>query len=128
MKHALLAILITTSVAAQTDRRWTLLPDSMAMIPFEDVREAAALRLTSDEMRRSAVLEVIALNGENDRLRKAMTAQTASYLTTTKALETCAKEHAAITRERDRYARKARRRGVVVAVAVSVAIALILTQ
>ncbi len=109
MRHLVLLLLLPLAAHGQ-DHRWTLLPDSMVLAPFTDLRQAAALRLTSDDLRRAANLEIIArmseanaLRGQVAELKRGLGAATLAAGTCDNALDLCG-------RERDGWEKKAVRR------------------
>lgn len=67
---ALLFLLIPLCVSAQTDRRWTLQPDSTVVVHYQDVKRWATNRLAQNYATRNAVLEITTLSSQNAGLRR----------------------------------------------------------
>jgi hypothetical protein len=120
---ALFLLLMPCHACAQADARWTLRPDSVALVPLRDLRTAAVYRLAQDGRMRTAVLEVASSNAEAAKLREALALERGARSEAAKAVQLCRDELAAQASERDRWQRKAHRRGRAVGVLLALAAA-----
>jgi hypothetical protein len=120
----LLLILLPFTVFAQSDARWTLLPDSTVIVPFADLKTAATYRLAQNSLTRTAVLEIVALSGEVANLRIAIGHQKNATKAAQGAAALCDTDRASITTERDRWQKKAQRRGRVITILATLSVAL----
>lgn len=59
---ALTAFVLTSCAAQVSDRRWRLLPDSMVLAPYEELRMGAAFRRYQDEKVRSLAWKAAKIN------------------------------------------------------------------
>ena len=65
------ALFVTASLA-QSDSRWSLLPDGRWAVPEADLRTAAALRMTSNTIRRDGDKTILLISAENAKLRESI--------------------------------------------------------
>lgn len=97
-------------------RSWRLLPDSMVLAPFKDVHRAAVFRLAADMRNTKAVLEISARMREADALYLALEKMRESAKADSTAIADLSDMNKRLAERGDRWARKARRRGVTVGV------------
>ena len=107
---ALLFLLLPLCASAQTDKRWTLQPDSTVVVHFEDVKRWATNRVAQNLATHSAVLEIGALNGQVQTLRTIADTERQSKEAMRAAWEGCETERADLLVDRDRWKGKAQRR------------------
>lgn len=108
---ALLLFLLPLCASAQTDRRWTLQPDSTVVVHFDDVKRWATNRVAQNLATHSAVLEIGALNGQVQTLRTIADTERQSKEAMRAAWEGCEAERADLLVDRDRWKGKAKGRG-----------------
>ena len=107
---ALLFLLIPLCASAQTDKRWTLQPDSTITVHYQDVRRWATKRVAQNLATHSAVLEIGALNGQVSSLRKIADTERTSKEAMRAAWEGCETERADLLVDKDKWRAKAQRR------------------
>ena len=107
---ALLFLLIPLCASAQTDKRWTLQPDSTVVVHFEDVKRWATNRVAQNLATHSAVLEIGALNGQVSSLRKIADTERQSKEAMRAAWDGCETERADLLVDKDKWRAKAQRR------------------
>ena len=108
---ALLFLLLPLCASAQTDRRWTLQPDSTVVVHFDDIHRWATNRVAQNLATHSAVLEIGALNGQVQTLRKIADTERTSKEAMRAAWTQCETERADLLIDRDRWKTKAKGRG-----------------
>lgn len=107
---ALLFLLIPLCVSAQTDRRWTLQPDSTVVVHYQDVKRWATNRLAQNYATRNAVMEITTLSSQNAGLRRIADTERTSKEAMRAAWDGCETERADLLVDKDKWRAKAQRR------------------
>ena len=107
---ALLFLLLPLCASAQTDKRWTLQPDSTVVVHFDDIHRWATNRLAQNYATRNAVMEITTLSSQNAGLRRIADTERTSKEAMRAAWEGCETERADLLVDRDRWKGKAQRR------------------
>ena len=107
---ALLFLLLPLCASAQTDKRWTLQPDSTVVVHFDDIHRWATNRLAQNYATRNAVMEITTLSSQNAGLRRIADTERQSKEAMRAAWDGCETERADLLVDKDKWRAKAQRR------------------
>jgi hypothetical protein len=102
---------------AQADHRWRLMPDSTIQgITYNDIMQAATNRVASDNLHVLAVGQIGAMHRQIQATELALLEERKGAEAAKKAAELCNSDRSTAIADRDRWQRKAQRRGTTVAI------------
>jgi ElaB/YqjD/DUF883 family membrane-anchored ribosome-binding protein len=104
-----LTLSATLCCTGQSDSRWRLLPDSMVLVPYHELLDAAANRATVNALHRHDRHKVVALASEALALRKALDAERLATEATRKEADMCRSKYRDCTDDLIRQAHRARK-------------------